>query len=658
VSDTVEAGREALRRHSWNEALQAFSGADRDGGLSPDELQLLAEAAWWAGRPDDAVEAMERAYAGYMQAGNRLAAAAVALRVGEVAFRRLAYSIGSGWLARAERLLADQPESVVHAWLTVIYGILALLRHNDLDASIGHADRALELGRKYDSADVQSLALSTKGNALVQKGQWAEGLALIDEATAAAMSGELQPRTASEVYCATIGACRDLADYRRAGEWTDEAERWMQRQSIHGYPGVCRVHRAELKRLRGSWSEAEQEARHACIELEQFHLLDVVGLAHYEVGEVRLRMGDLDAADEAFARAYEHGWDPQPGLALLLLARGDVEEAARSTARSLPGADGEPSDVDQSKNLLRRARLLPAQVEIALARNDLDTARTATEELEQIARTYERPALEAAALTARGAVQLHDGDPEQAAGVLSRAWRLWQEIELPYESAKARMLLGQARSAVGEESAARLELRAARSAFRRLGASLDLERLDGLFHDDLSGDQDRRRVRKTFMFTDLVASTDLVGLIGDAAWEDLLGWHDRALRDAFARHGGEEVDHTGDGFFVAFDRARDAVECAVAIQRRLAAHRREHGFAPWVRIGVHAAEATRQGDHYRGQAVHAAARVGELADKQEIVVSAAVLEAAGALRFPVSQLHTVSLKGISEAVEVATIDWR
>ena len=657
--ETLVSGREAIQRHAWNEAWEAFTEVDQTDSLAPDDLELLAEAAWWSGQPDEAVEALERAFAGYLEDGQPSAAALVGLRLGYLAFRRGAISIASGWLARAERLLEDEPESMVHGWLEIMHTGFAFYGRGDLDETISRADRSLELGRKYGSADVQSLALVLKGSALINRGQWQEGLALIDEATTTALSGELDLRSASDVYCTTIAACRNLADYRRAGEWTEEAERWMRRQAVGGYPGVCRVHRAELKRLRGAWSEAEQEARYACQELEKFHIMDAVGFAHYEVGEVRLHMGDLAAAEEAFDRAYEYGRDPQPGLALLLLARGEVEEAASSIARSLGEGTAEEIAMDEPRDVLSRARILPAQVEIALAAGDLDTARAATEQLEEIAGQFQSPALEAAALTARGAVLLQDGEPAEAVPALDRAWRRWREIELPYESARARMLLGQARAAAGDKSSARLELRAARSTFQRLGASLDLPRVNELLEEEGAvADRERRRVTKTFMFTDIVTSTDLVGLIGDAAWEELLRWHDTALRSAFAHHGGEEVSHTGDGFFVAFARAQEAVECAVAIQRRLADHRREHGFALWVRIGLHAAETTRQGSDYRGQGVHAAARVGALADREEIVISAPALEQAGVIRFPVSEPRTVTLKGISQPVEVHTIDWR
>ena len=203
-----------------------------------------------------------------------------------------------------------------------------------------------------------------------------------------------------------------------------------------------------------------------------------------------------------------------------------------------------------------------------------------------------------------------------------------------------------------------MELGAARSVFERLGAKLDLREVNKVLADIEGPHEDRARVTKTFMFTDIVTSTDLVGLIGDEQWETLLAWHDRALRAAIAEQEGTEISHTGDGFFVTFDRAGDAVEAAVSIQRRLAEHRREHGFAPQVRVGLHTDEATLAGSDFRGKGVHLAARVGSAAGAEEIAVSAAALEAAGELRFPVSEARSVELKGIGEAVELHTIEWK
>lgn len=658
MGNTLGAGREAVERNAWEEAREAFSAADDEQALTPGDLLLFADASWWTGHPDEAVDALQRAHTAFIETGDSMAAAGVAVRLAYLSVRRMAFAVAAGWMAKAEHMLEDKPESGVHAWVQFLRIADALYARGDLDDAIAKGDEAIEISLRHGVPEVHSLGMSLKGLALLTKGDWQEGMALIDEATAAAVSGELELRAACDVYCNTIEACRNLADYRRAGEWTEEADRWMHRHAAGGYPGVCRVYRAELKRLHGSYSEAEREARVAVEELERYHLLDSVGLAHYQVGEVRLHMGDLDAAEQAFMRAYEYGWASQPGLALLMLARGDAEGAAKAIAASLSGGAGVDGG-GPALNVLSRARLLPAQVTIALAADDAETARAAAEELERVAVEYERTAFEAAMLNAQGEIGLHDGRFAEAAELLDQAWRLWREIDLPYESAQARLLLGRAKAAAGDETTARMELGAARSTFDRLGAALDVRTVDELLGDDVVPvGGDGRRVTKTFMFTDIVTSTDLVGLIGDDAWEDLLRWHDRSLRSTFAKQRGQEVRHTGDGFFIAFDQASDAIEAAVAIQRRLAEHRHEHGFAPWVRVGLHTAEATIQGSDYAGQGVHIAARVGDIGEREEIVVSATALDAAGTIRFPVSDSRSVTLKGIEGPVDVHTIDWQ
>ena len=652
--ETLERGRNAIDRRAWAEAAEAFVTADRAGELAPADLESLGAAHWWSGRPDEAAEALERAFAAYSETGQASKAAWVAMQLAYQGFRRQNGSVGAGWLARAQRLLEPMPESPAHARMAVFQALGALMG-NHLSEGIDLADRAMELARRVGDPSSLFMAMSFKGMAQVFAGDWRAGLALIDEAAAAASSGELDLRVASDIYCNTIAACRNIGDYKRAGQWAEEGERWMRRQSVGGYPGICRVHRAELKMLRGLWPEAEQEARQACEELERFGLLDSMGWAHYQVGEVRLRMGDLDGAGEAFDRAYEYGHDAQPGIALLQLARGEVDEAARPIARALAVTKGTDVHIDRAT----RARLLPAQVEIALAAGDLETAGRAVDELESIAGDFERPVFEAGALTARGELLLHEERPAEASPILGRSWRLWRATDLPYESAVARLHYAEALAADGDASAARRDLRAARSAFERLGATRDLQRADALLGEDAAmAAPSSRRVTKTFMFTDIVTSTDLIGLIGDDAWEELLRWHDRELRSAFAQHRGEEVNSTGDGFFVAFERAADAIDCAVDIQRRLARHRREHGFAPLVRIGLHTTEAARQGRDYRGKGVHVASRVSGAATGEEILVSSTALSGAGPIRFGLSEPRQLTLKGVEEPLEARSVDWR
>jgi class 3 adenylate cyclase len=242
---------------------------------------------------------------------------------------------------------------------------------------------------------------------------------------------------------------------------------------------------------------------------------------------------------------------------------------------------------------------------------------------------------------------------------IGSALRQWQALEIPYDAARARVLLAAALRAQGDEAAAKLELQAARSTFERLGARLDIRRASELLGDEAhvtSTEPTQDRVTRTFLFTDIVRSTKLVDAIGDVAWQDVIRWHDQTLRSLIAEHQGQEIRHQGDGFFVSFASAADAIDCAIAIQRRLADQRRAQGFAPQVRIGMHTADAHRRGLDYTGLGIHEAARIGGVAGADEIVVSAATLESAGK-KYP-SEKRTVTLKDIAEPVEVASIDWR
>ena len=649
-------GRDAVNRHAWDEGTDALRAADREQALSPDDLELLGTAAWWAARLEESTDALERALAAFEEAGRPEDAARVAAWLAYQAFRRQAPAIAEGWVARARRLLEDLPDSPWQAFIHVMQGQAAITAGR-IEEGVVELDEAMAIARRGGSADGLYVAMAMKGTAEVMSGKPQAGLAELDEAATAASSGHLDLRSASDIFCMMIGACRNVGDLLRAGQWADESERWMTRNGAGGYPGICRVHRAELKMLRGDWPAAELEARTACDELERFRLLDGVGFAWTAIGEVRLRMGDLEGAQEAFDRAYEYGHDGQPGLALLHLARGDLEEAGRSIAGALAAAAGTGSLSDRAA----RARLLPAQVEIALATGDLDAAQYAVAELEDIASDYDQPLFRAGALTARGELLLGENRPAEASSILGQSWRLWQTTDLPYEAARARLHYAEALAAEGDAARARRDLLAVRATFDRLGATLDVQAVDTLLGGGGPGSSahvSELRSTRTFMFTDIVTSTDLVGLIGDEAWTELLAWHDRELRAAFGRFHGEVVNHTGDGFFAAFERATEAIDCAVDIQRGLLRHRREHGFAPWVRIGLHTTEATRRGRDYSGRGIHIAARVGAAAEREEILSTSAALAEVPPGRFALSEARAMSLKGIVEPVEVRSVNWR
>jgi len=457
-----EAGRNAFARHSWREAFETLSNAQALRVLPAEDVERLAESAWWIGRVDDCIAAHERAYAAYMDQGTPRRAALVAVRLAEDFINRQAKSIGNGWLKRAERLLQDVPECREHGVLLRLHAVLALESEGNVDKALGLARRTCDLAARFHDRDLQALAMHDVGRMLVSKGELAQGMALIDEAMAAAVSGELGPRVTGRIYCNMMGTCEKLADYQRAAEWSEAARRWCEPHAGSGYPGICRVHRAEIMRLRGSWSDAETEALHAAEELQGFYHI-AAGEAFYEIGEIRLRMGDLRRAEEVFRQAHELGRDPVPGLALVRLAEGKIEAARALLDRAV---------AERLEGSLERARLLPASVQIALAAGQLDLAHEAAAELETIAGRYGSTALHASAAQARGAVQLAKGSGDGAVPSLRRACKLWQEVQLPYETATARALLAAAYRATGRSEDAGLELRAAASTFKGLGADI------------------------------------------------------------------------------------------------------------------------------------------------------------------------------------------
>ena len=647
---------EAMARQAWDEAYQLLSGADRSGGLDVDALPVLADAAYLAGHPERALDAWERVHAANVKSGDMAAAAASAVRVAFFLVDAGLMRPLRGWLRRAEQLLEGQAQSAVNGEVAMIRAF-ASLNSGALDEALEWSRRALDIATRFDDPQTKALARLAEGRTLIYTGHPAEGLAILDEVVTTATAGELNPMIGGLAYCVSVCCWQALADYERAAEWTEAMQRWCDRHAVGSFHGRCRVHRAELLRLRGASREAEEEARGAREEM-RVYARGELGWPTYEIGQIRLRLGDLAGAEEAFLEAHEFGWDPQPGLAMLRLAQGDVEGAARSIRQALEDPMESPSQELPPNTALRRAPRLAVQVEIAIAATDLDRARRAAEELAETAETFGTKALRAIAMTARGAVELAEGDPPSARRRYREAVRLWNELDAPYEAARARVGLAEAQRAAGDEDGAVLELRAARSILERLGARVDLQHVTRLLGETrVARSAASLRARKVFMFTDIVKSTDLVEAIGDEAWGHLVRWHNETLARLVRQHQGEVVQTTGDGFFVVFDNPDAGIDCAVAIQRSLADHRRQHGFAPRVRIGLHEAEATKEGTNWSGAGVHAAARIAALARGEEILASRETAEAATA-SYGVLEPRPVSLKGISRPVEVVTVAWR
>jgi class 3 adenylate cyclase len=649
----LERARASIAAGAWAEAYELLSTADAAGELDADTLAVLAEAAYVAGRPDVSIDTWERIHLAAARTGDAIAAANSAVRVSLLLLDARMTTQIRGWTRRAERYLEGLPEGPIHGGLAVIEAFRALWS-GELEVALAASQRAVELGVRFDDPMVVAFGRLGEARTLILRGEIDEGMPLLDEAGLAAVSGELEPFFAAALYCSVVCALQGLTDYERAEDWTDAMERWRLRHGVGSAHGVCRVHRAEILRLRGAWADAEEEARIASEEA-RVYLRGEVGWPLAELGQIRLRRGDVAGAERAFLESHELGWDPQPGLAQVLLSRGDVPGAAASIRESLEHPSDIPSAELPPRTELRRVPLLAAQVEIALAGGEVERAGDAAGELEAIAAAFGTTALRAMASMAAGSVMLAQGDLDRARAKLKESVALWGVLNAPYEVARARMVLAEVYRAAGNREHLFLELNAARTAFERLGARLDARRAGRVA--EASGLSAEPTGTKVFMFTDIVSSTPLVEAIGDEAWADVIQWHDQALRQLFAAHQGQEVDHAGDGFFVVFDDAGVALHCAEAIQRGLAEHRKNHGFAPQVRIGMHAAKAHQAAGTYRGKGVHQAARISALAEGGEIVASRETLEAAG---YPVldAETRTVQLRGISGPVEVVTVDWR
>jgi tetratricopeptide (TPR) repeat protein len=465
----LQRARDAQSRGDWDEAFDLFMEADGDGLLSSVDLPVLAEVAYAAGHLEVTIEAWERAHALFVESADDVAAGGAAVRVAMHLLMDTALMAPvRGWLGRAERLLERHGETSAHAWFAVARTYERMLT-GDLRSARDWAGRAVDIGSKCDPA-AGAIGRVAEARLLILAGDVREGLALLDDVGVAMVSANLDPLSTGLVYCELVCALQGLAQYDAAEEWTDVMERWCKTNAIGSLHGRCRVHRAEILRLRGSCDEAETEALAACEELRPY-LRRELGWPLTELGRIRLRKGDVEGAERAFLAAHRAGWDPQPGLALVQLAKGEVAVAAASIENALERPLRVPSKELPPDTQLQRAPLLEAQVEIDVAAGNLERARSAADELGLVAGRFQSKALLAGATLARGRVTLAEGDPTAAEQSFSDAARLWNDVGAPYEAALARIGLAEALRSGGSEHQADLELQAARTVLDRIEAA-------------------------------------------------------------------------------------------------------------------------------------------------------------------------------------------
>ncbi len=470
VAPLAERAARALAAGRWRDAVDLLGEADARTPLAPADLDLLARAAYAAGDPEAAVAAQERAHAALLAVGDHTGAAGAAVSIAMYLLMDTGLMAPvRGWLARAERLLEGTAGTPTHAMLAAVR-MYERLFCGDFVTAREWSATAVALGTP-DVPVAAAMGWLGAARMLIFDGRVDEGLALLDEVAVATVSGELDAVGVGIVYCELICAMQGLAQYDRAQEWTEAMERWRPGNAVGGFSGRCRVHRAEILRLRGSCAEAEAEVLRACDELRPW-LRREFGWPLTELGTIRLRRGDLAGAEEAFLAARTHGWDPQPGLALLRLAQGDSGAAVTLVRDALERPANVPSKERPPNERLRRAPLLEAYVEVALATGDVVAARGAADELTGIAEVFRSHALLACAALARGRVALAEPDWDTAVRECDAALALWSDIEAPYEAAAARVALAAAYRGRGQRDRAELEQGTGEAALAAIGAVL------------------------------------------------------------------------------------------------------------------------------------------------------------------------------------------
>ncbi len=461
IHEALEAGDFARAR----ELLGAW-----EGPVSSELLDLQGRAAYGAGDLEATLGAYEALYRLEVEAERPADAAMAAVMVGMYLMMDTGLMAPvRAWLGHAEKLLEPVSDSPVWPWLEAVRTYERFMC-GDMAGAGACAQRAIEGGKRHGIVPPTIIGRVALGRVRIHDGEIDEGLHMLDEVAVELTTGNLDPMTSGQMWCELICAMQWVGQHDRAEEWTEAMERWRQGAAFGGLNGRCRVHRAEILRMRGPWEAAEEEALLACEELRPWMRREY-GWPLTELGNVRFRRGDFVGAEEAFLTAHRNAWSPQPGLALLRLAQGRVQEAASLIHNALNHPFDIPSKEFPPSGGLRRAPLLEAQVSIALAVGTVDVAREAAAELEQIACTYRSRTLKNGALASRGRLALAAGDYGGAITALTAAVMEWTALRMPFEAASLRVVLASAQRAAGDAEAARLELDAACRTYEELGAT-------------------------------------------------------------------------------------------------------------------------------------------------------------------------------------------
>ena len=459
VVDELVRAREAYERRDWVAAYDSLTSA---GDLAGDDFDRLGAAAFLMGRKNDCVMAYQRAYQAHVTEGQPRAAVRSAFFLALELFTHNEPAVGGGWVARASRLLEQLEDDVVERAYLLIHMTFRHITSSEWEQALRMVGQVTEYGRRFGDPDLLAMGLSMEGRLLMYTGRVHEGVALLDEAMVGIAAGEVSEIFAGQIYCSMIEACQEISDFGRAAEWTTALSGWCDTQpALVPFTGQCAVHRGQIMRVRGAFVEALDEFGAAIRRYLESDAPEAAGLAHRERGDILRVQGEYADAAKAYESAAGFGHDPQPGLALLWLARGREPAAVGAVRRLLT----EPS------NPVRRTQIIPAAVEVLLAVGDIGEAGELVEEMRDIVRGISCDALQAMVGYAAGSHLLATGDASGALRELRGAGRLWASLSAPYEAARCRLLIGRALRALRDEESAVAEFSAARRTFGELGAA-------------------------------------------------------------------------------------------------------------------------------------------------------------------------------------------
>jgi len=473
ISDALKKGRESIEGQAWATAYNLFSKADNQHSLEPIDLERFAKAAYLTGKDSDSEELWTRAHQQFLVRENFEPAARCAFWLGFKLMMRGEHARGGGWISRAGRILEEAQLDCVVAGYLIIPAALQKLGEGNYPAAREMFAQALDAGKRFGDPSLCALGRLGSGQALIELGEMELGIQLLDESMAAVEADEVTPIAAGIIYCAVIEICQKIFDLHRAREWTHALNRWCESQpDLVPFRGQCLVRRAEIMQFQGTWKDAFRESEKACKLLSKPPGEPAAGEAYYRKGELCRIRGDFSKAEEAYQNASKWGREPQPGLALLCLAKGQLESSNKMVLRLFR----------ETEKRLKRVQFLPAIVDILLESGDAQKAREAAEELNEIAAEINTPYLNAMASRAYGSVLLTEGDTGNALKKLRQSWSAWEKLEIPYESARCRVLIARACRELGDTETAKMEFNAAKWVFQRLGAVPDIQRVDNLIN--------------------------------------------------------------------------------------------------------------------------------------------------------------------------------